>query len=101
MQTILNFKLSSTDEKLTPRSGVIILGEFLKGIGLEQLCNINLPKPLNHKGYDPFNYVFSLILMLNSGGRVLEDIRQIKEDIALKQSLNIKNIQASLQLLNG
>jgi len=91
-QTILNFKLDSTDEKLTPRSGVIILGEFLKGIGLEQLCNINLPKPLNHRGYNPFEYIFSLILMLNSGGRVLEDIKEIKQDVALKQSLNIEHI---------
>jgi hypothetical protein len=43
-QTILNFKLESTNEKLTPRTGVAILGEYLKGMKLEQLCNENLPK---------------------------------------------------------
>jgi len=98
-QTILNFKLDSTDEKLTPRSGVIILGEFLKGIGLEQLCNINLPKPLNHRGYNPFEYIFSLVLMLNGGGRVLEDIKEIKQDVALKQSLNIENIPTASAII--
>ena len=28
----------STDEKLTPRAGSILLGEYLKGIGLDSLC---------------------------------------------------------------
>lgn len=50
-QTILDFHLTTTNEKLTPRSGVIILGEYLKGLGLEKLCNSHLPLPLNHKGY--------------------------------------------------
>ena len=42
-QTILDFHLTTTNEKLTPRSGVIILGEYLKGLGLEKLCNSHLP----------------------------------------------------------
>ena len=33
-QTILNFKLKSTNEKLTPRIGVAILGEYFKGMNL-------------------------------------------------------------------
>ena len=41
-QTILNFKLEPTNEKLTPRTGVAILGEYLKGMKLEKLCNDNL-----------------------------------------------------------
>lgn len=91
-QTILDFHLTTTNEKLTPRSGVIILGEYLKGLGLEKLCNSHLPLPLNHKGYNPFEFVYPLVLMLHSGGRVIDDIREIKLDYALKQSLNIKNI---------
>jgi len=27
-QTVLNFSIESSDEKLTPRSGTILLGEF-------------------------------------------------------------------------
>src|SRR5574344_1459961 len=88
-QTILDFHLTTTNEKLTPRSGVIILGEYLKGLGLEKLCNSHLPLPLNHKGYNPFEFVYPLVLMLHSGGRVIDDIREIKLDYALKQSLNI------------
>ncbi len=36
-QTILDFHLTKKNKKLTPRSGVIILGEYLKGLGLEKL----------------------------------------------------------------
>ena len=91
-QTILDFHLTTTNEKLTPRSGVIILGEYLKGLGLEKLCNSHLPLPLNHKGYNAFDFIYPLVLMLHSGGRVIDDIREIRIDSALKQSLNIKHI---------
>jgi len=53
-QNILNFNLSSTDEKLTPRAGTIILGEYLKGLGLESLSNSNLPLSNSNNAYDPF-----------------------------------------------
>lgn len=91
-QTILEFDLTTTFEKLTPRAGTIILGEYIKGLGLEKLCNLNLPLPLNHRGYNPFEFIYPLVLMLHSGGRVLDDIKEIKIDKALKQGLNIKNI---------
>ncbi len=79
-QTILEFDLATTKEKLTPRAGTIILGEYMKGLGLEKLCNTNLPLPLNHKGYNPFDFIYPLVLMLHSGGRVIDDIREIRID---------------------
>lgn len=98
-QTILDFDLTSTNEKLTPRAGTIILGEYIKGLGLEKLCNLNLPLPLNHKGYNPFEFIYPLVLMLHSGGRVIDDIREIRIDKALKQSLKIKNIPTSSAII--
>ena len=53
-QTLLRFNLESTDEKLTPRTGVAILGEYLKGINLENLCNTNLPLAKHPNGYAPY-----------------------------------------------
>ena len=91
-QTILNFKLQSTSEKLTPRTGVAILGEYLKGMNLEILCNESLPKAKRNNGYSAFEFIYPYILMLHSGGRVLDDIRKIKIDKALKTLLKIKNI---------
>ena len=94
-QTILNFKLQSTNEKLTPRTGVAILGEYLKGMNLENLCNDNLPKAKRNNGYSAFEFLYPLILMLHSGGRVLDDMREIQVDKALKTLLKIKKIPTS------
>ena len=91
-QTILSFKLDSTDEKLTPRAGVAIFGEYLKGMGLENFCNSDLPLSTHHKAYTPFTFIYPLILMLHSGGRVLDDIREIRFDEALQSLLKIETI---------
>lgn len=91
-QTILNFKLETTNEKLTPRTGVVILGEYLKGMGLENFCNKNLPISNHHKAYSPFEFIYPLILMLHSGGRVLDDIKEIRLDTALLTLLKMENI---------
>ena len=100
-QTILNFKLQPTNEKLTPRTGVAILGEYLKGMKLEELCNTNLPKAKCNNGYSAFEFICPLILMLHSAGRFLDDIREIKIDKALTTLLKIKSIpQISLQIYN-
>ena len=82
MQTILNFKLESTNEKLTPRTGIAILGEYLKGMNLEELCNINLPKAKRNNGYTAFEFIYPLILLLHSGGRFPDEIREVKVDKA-------------------
>lgn len=91
-QTILNFNLESTDEKLTPRVGIAIFGEYLKGLKLESLCNSNIPLTKHAKGYTPFEFIYPLILMLHSGGRVLDDIKEIRLDTALGALLKMKNI---------
>ncbi len=91
-QTILNFKLQSTNERLTSRTGVAILGEYLKGMNLETLCNDNLPKAKRNNGYSAFEFIYPLILMLHGGGRFLDDIREIKIDKALTTLLKMKNI---------
>ncbi len=58
MKTILNFKLKSTNEKLTPRIGVTILGEYLKGMNFESLCKDNLPKAKRNNGYSAFEFIY-------------------------------------------
>lgn len=91
-QTILNFNIETTNEKLTPRTGVAIFGEYLKGMNFEALCNTNLPSAKHPNGYTPFEFIYPLILMLHSGGRVLDDIKEIRLDAALSTLLNIDNI---------
>jgi len=91
-QTVLNYHITSTNEKLTPRTGVAVFGEYLKGLNFEKLCNIHIPNSTHHKAYDPFEFIYPLILMLHSGGRVLDDIREIRLDEALATLLKIEKI---------
>jgi hypothetical protein len=69
-QRVLNFTVESTEERLTPRAGEIVLGEFFKGIGLDRLCNRHLPAPGSNRGYQPYEIVQPLLLMLHAGGTV-------------------------------
>ena len=91
-QRVLNFAIEATDERLTPRSGEVVFGEYLKAIGLDQLCNIHLPQPQSNRGYLPYTFIQSLILMLHSGGRALEDLRTIASDIAMRDILKMKDV---------
>lgn len=91
-QTVLNFSIASTDERLTPRAGEIIFGEYLKAIGLNRLCDIHLPQPKSNRGYAPYSFIQPLLLMQHSGGHSLDDLRVIKDDSAMQEVLHINHV---------
>ena len=94
-QTVLPFKLEITRDLITPHAGLALLGEFAVGLGLLQSVDTSLPAPGSGAGYHPSEYIFPLILMLNGGGRSLEDIRQIRADEGLREILPLKRIPSS------
>ena len=94
-QTILPFKLDFTKDLITPHAGLALLGEFAVGLDLLPSVDRYLPKPGSGAGYHPSEYIFPLILMLNGGGRSLEDIRQIRADEGLREILPLKRIPSS------
>jgi hypothetical protein len=104
-QTILPFKLDFTKDLITPHAGLALLGEFAVGLDLLPSVARYLPKPClrayTHRqagsgaGYDPSEYLFPLILMLNGGGRSLEDIRQIRADEGLREIVPLERIPSS------
>ena len=91
-QTVLNFSIASTDERLTSQSGEIVFGEYLKAIEIDKLCDRYLPQPKSNRGYAPFNFIQPLLLMMHGGGRSLDDLRMIHVDKAMQEVLHIKNI---------
>lgn len=88
-QTVLPFKLDTTDEKLTAHGGLALFGEFLHAVNLPSQLDAALPAPGSCVGYHPSQFVEFLLLMLHGGGRTLEDLRQIREDAGLREVLRL------------
>jgi len=91
-QTILPFKTEITDERLTSHAGLILFGEFVHGLCVNELVDSYLPKPRSNRGFKPSTYLYPLLLMLHGGGRSLEDTREIKLDEDLRKLLDMKQI---------
>jgi hypothetical protein len=82
-QTVFPFKVETTKERLTAHGGLALMGEFNHGIGLRELANQYLPGPGSNRGFDPSEIVDAVVLMLQGGGRSLEDLRELKDEEGL------------------
>ena len=82
-QTVLEFKLARTDETLTAHGGLALLAEYSHGLGLRGLVDRHLPAPGSPRGYAPSVFVDALVLLLQAGGRHLEDLRDLERESAL------------------
>jgi hypothetical protein len=72
-----------TKERLTAHGGLALIAEFNHGIGLRELTDRYLPGPGSNRGFDPSEMVDSVVLMLQGGGRSLEDLRELKNEEGL------------------
>jgi hypothetical protein len=59
------------------------MAEYNHGLGLRQLVERYLPGPGSNRGYAPSVFVDALVLMLQGGGRYLEDLRELEREQAL------------------
>jgi hypothetical protein len=59
------------------------MAEFNHGIGLRELTDRYLPAPGSNRGFDPSAIVDAVVLMLQGGGRSLEDLRELKDEEGL------------------
>jgi len=94
-QTVLPFKLEITKDLITPHAGLALMGEFAVGLGLNKDLDRYLPEPGSGAGYLASEHVFPLVLMLNGGGRTLEDTREIKTDMGLREILPLKRVPSA------
>jgi hypothetical protein len=65
-QTVLPFKLEMTNDLITSHVGLVLLGEFAVGLGLNKALGRYLPGPGSGVGYLANEHVFPLILMLKN-----------------------------------
>ena len=94
-QTVLPFKLEMTNDLITSHAGLALFGEFAVGLGLVEAVNRCLPGPGSGAGYFSSEYVLPLMLMLNGGGRNLEDMREVRSDEGLREVLPLQRIPSS------
>ena len=94
-QSILSFKLETTHDLITSHAGLILLGEFAIGTGIKRYLDKDLPGPGSGAGYKVSEHIFPLIIMLNGGGRALEDIREIRRDTGLRELLELNEIPST------
>lgn len=94
-QTVLPFKLEQTRDLITAHAGLALLGEFAIGMGLLEAVDKSLPAPGSGAGYRASEHVLPLVLMLNGGGRSLEDLRQIRDDEGLREVLELKRMPSA------
>ena len=79
-ETIFPFKIEVTKERLTAYGGLALMAEFNHGIGLRELTDRYLPVAGSNRGFDPSVMVDTVVLMLQGGGRSLEDLRELKNE---------------------
>ena len=82
-QTVFGFKIEKTDEELTAHGGLALLAEYNHGMGLRDLADRHLPGPGSNRGYAASAFVDSLVLLLQAGGRRLEDLRELRRESPL------------------
>jgi len=91
-QTVFPFKIETTKERLTAHGGLALMAEFNHGIGLRGLTDRYLPGPGSHRGFGPSEVVDAVVLMLQGGGRSLEDLRELKREEGLMELMGREEI---------
>lgn len=94
-QTILPFKIEQTDAPLTARGGLFLPYEMAKALRLPNVIDRELPSPGSGRGYRHSLFVMPLVLMLHGGGRRLDDLREVKGEISLRELLEMKELPNS------
>jgi len=93
---VFEFKLKfDENELITPYAGLGIYGGMYRSIGLDKEIEAVYPRPGSGKGFEANTYIGPLAMMFIGGGRVMEDIRRIKADKALRKICKFDRVPTS------
>ncbi len=89
---ILPHNLSTTDELLTSRGGLLAIATLMEQLNLSNLIDKHFVQPKSNRGFSPSVFLNCLILMQHEGGIRLDDIKYLKKDTAITKLLGLKYI---------
>jgi hypothetical protein len=81
-------RLERTDERLTRRSGLVLIDRFGKRLDIAKRIDSVFPAPGSNRGFLPSVYVTTLLEMMIDGGSCLEDVRAFRDDAAYQAMTN-------------
>lgn len=76
----MRLKLERTDERLTRRTGLILVNQFGEKINLASKINRAFREPGSNRGFDASQYVLTIAEMMIDGATCLEDVRLFEND---------------------
>ena len=91
----MRLTLEHTTERLTRRTGLILVNRFGDKIKLPSRINRAFRNPGSNRGLEASEFVLTIAEMLIDGATCLEDIRLFEDDEAYKEMAEIKHLPTS------
>ena len=91
-QTILPFKLATTNDSITPNAGLAVFAELANAMSVDKLANAHLPKPGSGNGFSPAAYVMPILMTMMGGGGCIDDTRKVRDDHALRKLIGMSRV---------
>jgi len=92
---IIPYHLKTTNDLLTSRAGLVCIAKVMQSVGLSSLANTYFSAPKSNRGFQPSVFVNAMMLMLHEGGQCLDDLRHLRQDVALRKILGLKQVPTS------
>jgi hypothetical protein len=88
-------KLERTDERLTRRTGLILVNRFGDKVNLASTIDRAFREPGSNRGLEASEYVLTMAEMLIDGATCLEDVRLFDNDEAYKEMADVRHYPTS------
>ncbi|HIJ31990.1 MAG TPA: IS1380 family transposase [Gammaproteobacteria bacterium] len=89
---ILPYKLTTTNDQLTSRAGLLTIAQLMQSMQLGEHIDQQFPQPGSNRGFKPSVFIETLILMQHEGSFHLDDVRNLHEEEALMSVLGLKRL---------
>ena len=87
-RSILPFVIKSGGpEAVTAHTGLPLVVETMRALGVDDLAQAELPEPKRRRGFTPAQKLETLVTLLAAGGERVEDIHILSEDQGLERLL--------------